>query len=342
MSTLPEGPQNTDDTHPPLLTNAGKIEASDPAEYELISQPWELMVTPLDRNPFCFQQTYLVTPSIILTKESFSSAMQHHGLTPDKMLGFSIPLKLGSKSLYWNAPINQHALPASLPGGLDVVIDAGQVHIIVLIEFSLLERLLTKQQVTALKKAASKRQLPIAEHALDSFTQWLLNLLNHAQQYPDAFQRTSVLHSVEEDLLQQLMRVVRIPVQNSALDSRQKRRQGFESALEFLREADLASLSVPDLCSKTGVSQRTLEYAFREHFNMTPVGFIRKLRLHAVRRTLLSSNFNDISISDTAHQHGIYDMGRFASTYKKHFGELPSQTLVKPFIESTSPLAYFR
>jgi AraC family ethanolamine operon transcriptional activator len=188
MNTLPEDQQNANHDHLPLPTNIGKMEVSDPAEYEYISQPWELMVTPLDRNPFRFHQTYLVTPSMILCKERFSSAIQHHGLTPDGMLGFTIPLKLGSKSLYWNAPMNQHALPASLPGALDCVIDAGQIHIIVLIELSLLVQMLTKEQVTALNKAATKRQLPIEKHALDSFTQWLLNLLSHAQLHVDIYQ----------------------------------------------------------------------------------------------------------------------------------------------------------
>ena len=145
------------------------------------------------------------------------------------------------------------------------------------------------------------------------------------------------MRSVEEDLLQQLLRVVRLPLPISAKDSRQKRKQGLDLALEFLRETDLSSLSVPELCSKTDVSQRTLEYAFREHFNMTPIRYIRKLRLHSIRRTLLTSHVSDTSISDTAYQQGIYDMGRFASIYKKHFGELPSQTLLKPAINSTSP-----
>ena len=340
MNSLPEDHHDTN--HDPLPTNAGKTEASDPTELELMSYPWEILIKPLDRNIFYHKKTYLTTPSMIIYKEGYSSAVQIHGLTPDNMLGFTIPLKFGSQSLYWNAPFTPHELPAGLPGGLDVVFDAGQIHIIVLIELSLLERMLTKQQVIALKRAAAKRQLPIEKHALDSFTQWLLNLLSHAQQHVDIYQHASILRSIEEDLLQQLLRVVRLPLQVSTIDSRHRRRQGFEMAIEFLREADLSSLSVPELSSQTGVSQRTLEYAFQEHLNITPVSFIRKLRLHSIRRILLSSHVSDTTISGTAHQHGIYDMGRFASIYKNHFGELPSQTLDKPLIKTVSPLAYYK
>ncbi|NOR81448.1 MAG: helix-turn-helix domain-containing protein, partial [Methyloprofundus sp.] len=325
MSAFSEDQQNIHNDHLPLAINTGKIEALTPTDLELMSDPWEIMIKPLDLNTFYNQKNYLITPSTILYKESYSSSVHLQGLTPDGMLGFTIPLKLGSQSLYWNATFNQQELPASLPGGLDVVIDAGQTHIIVLIQLSLLERMLPKQQATVLKTAASKRQLPITKPAIDSFTQWLLNLLSYAQQHPDIYQHSSVLRSVEEDLLQQLLRVVRLPLQIPAKDSRQKRRQGLDLALEFLREADLSSLSIPEICSKTGVSQRTLEYAFQEHLNMTPIRFIRKLRLHSIRRTLLTSEVSDTSISDTAYQHGIYDMGRFASIYKNYFGELPSQ-----------------
>ena len=73
---------------------------------------------------------------------------------------------------------------------------------------------------------------------------------------------------------------------------------------------------------------------------MTPVSFIRILRLHAIRRILLSSDANDISISDTAFEFGIYELGRFASIYKKYFGELPSQTLIKPLIRTDSHLVF--
>ncbi|NOR80433.1 MAG: helix-turn-helix domain-containing protein [Methyloprofundus sp.] len=342
MSPLPTDQQNTHHAPPALMINTGQIEVSEPTEFEAISQPWEVMVTRLDKKPFNHQKTYLITPSVMLYTESFSSAIHLHGLTPDGMLGFSIPIKLGKQSLYWNSPFNPHELPASVPGGLDVVLDAGQTHIVVLIEISLLERMLTHQQVTALKNAASRRQLPIERHALDCFTQWLLNLLNHAQQHADIFTRTKALHSVEEDLLQQLLSVVRLPLAMSIKDSRQKRRQGFELALEFLREADLSSLSIPEICRKTGVSQRTLEYAFHEHLNLTPIRFIKKIRMHAIRRKLLVAHSNEVTIADTAYQHGIYDMSRFAAVYRNFFGELPSKTLHNHPIDSIKPFMAFK
>ena len=336
MSKLGEDQLKTNS--PPLsLANIGKIEISNIAEYEHSSSPWEIMAQPLDLKPFSYHIDYLITPSFMLYKEGFNSAIKVHGLTPDNMLGFSIPLKLGSQSLYWKEPHSSHKLPASLPGGLDVTVDAGQEHIIVLLELCLLERMLTKEQFTSLKHSASKHRFIVTEYALELFTQWLLNLLSDAQLQTVILQHTAVLRSVEEDLVQQLLSTVRLEFPASVRYSRLKRRAGFELALEYIREADLSSINVPELCSKTGISQRTLEYAFREHFDMTPVGFIKKLRLHSIQRKLLIADSSGETISNVAYNHGIYDLGRFASTYKNHFGELPSQTLIRPPVNYTKP-----
>ena len=56
----------------------------------------------------------------------------------------------------------------------------------------------------------------------------------------------------------------------------------------------------------------------------------------------IPANSSELTIADTAHQLGIYDMGRFASMYKNHFVELPSQTLLKPPADSTSPFITFK
>ena len=35
----------------------------------------------------------------------------------------------------------------------------------------------------------------------------------------------------------------------------------------------------------------------------------------------------DESVADILTRHGIWEFGRFAARYRRHFGELPSQTL---------------
>jgi transcriptional regulator GlxA family with amidase domain len=48
-------------------------------------------------------------------------------------------------------------------------------------------------------------------------------------------------------------------------------------------------LYVSDLCRVAGVSERTLEYAFKEVMGLTPMTYLIRLRLHRVRQALLAA-----------------------------------------------------
>jgi len=86
-------------------------------------------------------------------------------------------------------------------------------------------------------------------------------------------------------------------------------------------------LYVSDLCKVAGVSERTLEYAFKEVMGLTPVTYLIRLRLHHVRRALLAATQGSTTVSTEALNWGFWHFGEFSSAYKDCFGELPSDTL---------------
>jgi AraC-like DNA-binding protein len=89
-------------------------------------------------------------------------------------------------------------------------------------------------------------------------------------------------------------------------------------------------LSVSDLCRVTGVSERTLEYAFREVMGLTPVAYLIRLRLHRVREGLLAGTHATTTVTTEALNWGFWHFGEFSHAYKDCFGELPSETLRRP------------
>ncbi|WP_233622458.1 helix-turn-helix domain-containing protein [Burkholderia multivorans] len=85
-------------------------------------------------------------------------------------------------------------------------------------------------------------------------------------------------------------------------------------------------LSILDVCKQVGVSRRKLNYCFQDVLGTTPLAYMRAIRLNGARREMLACARDD-SVSEIAGKWGFWHFGRFATDYKRHFGELPSQTL---------------
>jgi len=83
------------------------------------------------------------------------------------------------------------------------------------------------------------------------------------------------------------------------------------------------SISTDDVAQALGVSNRVLDYAFRDSLGASPYQYILTEKLHAVRRLLKSS---DVSVTEACVAHGFNTPSRFTRHYKRLFAELPSAT----------------
>lgn len=95
-----------------------------------------------------------------------------------------------------------------------------------------------------------------------------------------------------------------------------------EEHIEAHAETPLTPAMLAELA---GVSVRTLYAGFREFRHMSPMEFLRKVRLQRVRESLLQPD-NIHSVTETAMYWGFSHMGRFSQEYQKLFGEKPSDT----------------
>ncbi len=82
-----------------------------------------------------------------------------------------------------------------------------------------------------------------------------------------------------------------------------------------------------ELCAATGVGRTRLFESFSAELSMSPASYIRNARLTDVRDMLANAEAPPRSVKDAMLKHGVVNGGRFASDYRKLFGEYPSQTL---------------
>jgi AraC-like DNA-binding protein len=99
--------------------------------------------------------------------------------------------------------------------------------------------------------------------------------------------------------------------------------------LDFLADDPAVMPDIATLCGIAHVSERTLQYAFRERYGLSPNAFVRCWQLNSARRLLRCSGRDDIRIADVAAHCGFYDPSLFASHYRRMFDELPSTTLAR-------------
>lgn len=84
-------------------------------------------------------------------------------------------------------------------------------------------------------------------------------------------------------------------------------------------------LSVAAIAAAADCSIRSLQAGFRKHFGLTPMEYLRDLRLDLARYKLLSGT-TDAPVSSIAYDCGFSHLGRFSRLYRIRFGELPSAT----------------
>lgn len=85
-------------------------------------------------------------------------------------------------------------------------------------------------------------------------------------------------------------------------------------------------LRIVDLCQALGVSRRWLQTSFHGVMGTAPWDYLHLMRLNGARRLLLQP-VPGRRVADAVEAWGFWHHSRFSRDYRRHFGELPSQTL---------------
>jgi AraC-like DNA-binding protein len=99
-------------------------------------------------------------------------------------------------------------------------------------------------------------------------------------------------------------------------------------AEEYIRAHSGEPLQLEDIARAAGVSPRTLREQFHSARGMSPMQYVRKIRMQRARAALLAAGPR-ARIADIALACGFFHLGRFSLAYAEAFGEMPSETLRK-------------
>jgi AraC-like DNA-binding protein len=97
-------------------------------------------------------------------------------------------------------------------------------------------------------------------------------------------------------------------------------------AQRYIGEHLAEPITLDRIAGAVSTSPRTLSRAFVEVIDDTPGDYVRRLRLHRIRRDLLVKRQSTRAVATIAARWGLQEPGRMSRWYGELFGELPGDT----------------
>jgi AraC-like DNA-binding protein len=98
-------------------------------------------------------------------------------------------------------------------------------------------------------------------------------------------------------------------------------------AVEIIEDEAHLPLTVSSIAKRSHTSVRALQEGFRRHLGMSPMAYLRLVRMRRAHQALLEADSSVASVAPIAYRWGFTNLGRFAAAHAARYGELPVETL---------------
>ncbi|OBH87223.1 hypothetical protein A5681_13735 [Mycobacterium scrofulaceum] len=170
--------------------------------------------------------------------------------------------------------------------------------------------------------------LPLTDGAARSWVSQVFWINRELARVDNPLRHWAVRDRLAESLIYGLLLVANHPYREELASSvRPARPAAVREAVDIIERAPQSALSTAALARQCNVSVRALQEGFRQHVGMSPMGYLRLVRLRRVHADLRVSHPSQTTVAAIAQRWGIGHLGRFAAAYQATFGETPVQTL---------------
>ena len=298
-------------------------------EFCVSARSWDLDYRQLDAGSFSSELMLFGNNEILFTHAKLGRKMMQSGTSPQGLISFGI-LASPDINIYWRN--------INISGDMLFVFpDSGELHSITDADFDVFVISLSEE---ILNQACASLELPdirtlinelevfcCCSQRLAELRSWLLSVKHETVDFTTAVRNRRYLKHIEQEVTYRLLNILAEPHQAVSMRPFRKRDLALMKAERFIVESDVSVITIPELCMVANVSERTLEYAFRERYGLTPKAYTLIHRMNNIHKYLRRSDPQNTLISEIARQYGFWHMGKFSADYKKLFGELPSETL---------------
>ncbi|MCZ4352708.1 helix-turn-helix domain-containing protein [Roseovarius aestuarii] len=310
-----------------MPSSASTIERSETVHQQArLLAGWQQTYSQIGMGPFSGSLSSTDRGTVRFFDEQMNREVLQTGGVPENKIGFGVPVKVGSKSYLCGESVDAgQLLVFSGSSGFEflspqnfrfygIEIDVDGISDPKLAQMTSELRQMFAQSRRAITLNSEERFILTASlDAVNRRTMGLKSALVSADQSQiDALNRQMV-----GTVLDCLSRDVTSPVHGV------KHWDIVTQIRDLVKSNPQCPRTVAELTVELGVSRRTLQNACRDILDVSPVQYLRSLRLSEVRQTIETAS----SVTDVATEYGFWHLSYFARDYRVMFGESPSKTL---------------
>lgn len=288
---------------------------------------WNLEFAPLtspQKKGHIGHFSHIKCGEFLLGRTQFSVSLEQKGCSPADCYTFAI-IEKSFHHLWWRGMDLDCNEVIVYPPGIEVFCTSGSewaVHI-----FSIPEATCTRLLADLRMDEIPLSKLPMNFHLFPRDADVLRAKMRTLSNPLGSPALADVAGMAEELIVQWVSSVTTLPDRRPKL---RRREHAVHKSLEYLDRDDWFGITPSELCFHSQVSERTLQYAFKERFGLTPAAFLKARKLAAARHELKLDDTHPGMIGEVAAKYGFWQSGHFAADYRNLFGELPQETLGQP------------
>lgn len=285
---------------------------------------WAISLTPSEHQACIRQHKLLHSPSLQCSRLQFDSAVTMKGSVPHGFVTFAISLAAVGRPI-----VNNHELR---PNEIIVLYSDEPVHYtcepnetLFTLTTSLEHYVQCLENHPALDVLANRKEqrfqavnFRLIQSAIQAINAYFIEVNDQ----PIKQRSTLQVSAIESALLGSFLQAL-TPVARSELRTPTRRKIAIE-VIEYIHENAKKSLNMKSLVKTFETTTRSLHHGFLETFGISPIAYIRNLRLANVRRDLIRNTWP--TVTETAMYWNFHHLGRFSKAYQDAYGEIPSET----------------
>ncbi len=286
----------------------------------------------LDAAPFRARRVAIRLANCLVVVHRVKARLRSRTTVAAGLVGFQVVAPKARGRLNGIA-MRPDELVVGAPGSVsEVVVERGYRSVMIMLPPArLLEQLRRRRRVRNFAVPSGMARMRVNVPGNRSLYELCHRLSVVAERRPQLFdERPDLRESAEVEVIEALLEA--LSTAEAPEPSRSDATRGRYSRIVRLAEKRALAdpnqrLYVADLCEAARVSERTLQTAFHAALGISPMSFVKRVRLHQARRALETATRGSTTVTNVALDWGFWHFGEFSTAYRECFGESPSSTL---------------